>query len=293
MTVFTKPSIIANKAESSKTPLVEGTVCPEAKIAVPTPALPPPALPRRRPAPSPLRQTMRLFFYLINLALLFLLLVCMVTLLYIRLTQFHTGNRYQAYCAIPMDIKELEALKTDPNSQVVPLRWSSEPDVQIISTADDGATENFVNMLREELDIDGMIEKISVLNNGQQVNFIHDFTTNITSIVDEERCFIMELDRELVMMPDAFVLNIERGHGFDVTRVHTSLRAVLPAVREPTLPLCRSRPTYRLSRTTRIVLKRSADEPSHDYMHFSGKHIQEIEIGNLGELLEYEKKNSA
>ncbi|CAK1602668.1 unnamed protein product [Parnassius mnemosyne] len=288
MTVFTKPSIIANKAESSKTPLVVETVCPEAKIAVP-----PPAPPRRRPAPSPLRQTMTTFFHLMNIILMIVLFISMGVLIYHRFSRAHAAHRYQGYCAIPIDIKELNALKNEPNSRVVPLHWSSEPDVQIISTADDTATENFVNMLREELDIDGMIEKISVLNNGQQVNFIHDFTTNLTNIVDEERCFVMELDRELVMMPDAFVLSIERGHGFDVTRVRTSLRAALPAVREPALPLCRSRPTYRLSRTARPVRKRSADEPSHDYMHFSGKHIHEIEIGNLGELLEYEKKKSA
>lgn len=37
------------------------------------------------------------------------------------------------------------------------------------------------------------------------------------------------------------------------------------------------------------VRKRSPDAPPHDYIHFAGKHIHEIEIANLGELLQHEQ----
>ncbi|KAH9645475.1 hypothetical protein HF086_003492 [Spodoptera exigua] len=39
------------------------------------------------------------------------------------------------------------------------------------------------------------------------------------------------------------------------------------------------------------VRKRSADAPPHDYMHFAGNGVQEIEISNLAELLQYEQDN--
>lgn len=69
----------------------------------------------------------------------------------------------------------------DQDTRMMPLHWTSEPDLQVVSSSDDNASEEFVNVLREELDIDGMVEKISVFNNGHQVNFIHDFSTNVTS----------------------------------------------------------------------------------------------------------------
>lgn len=64
----------------------------------------------------------------------------------------------------------------EPNFRVLPLSWSPE-DVQVVSTSDD---DQFVNALREELDIGDNVEKISVINNGHRVSFIHDFNDNTT-----------------------------------------------------------------------------------------------------------------
>lgn len=40
------------------------------------------------------------------------------------------------------------------------------------------------------------------------------------------------------------------------------------------------------------VRKRAADAPSHDYIQFAGRRVQEIEISNLAELLQHEQDNA-
>lgn len=62
----------------------------------------------------------------------------------------------------------------------MPLRWYSEPDVQVFSTMDEDATEVMVNALREEFDVDTSLEKIAVTDNGRRVYFVHDFDKNLT-----------------------------------------------------------------------------------------------------------------
>lgn len=66
----------------------------------------------------------------------------------------------------------------EPNYRVMSLRWTNEPEVQVFSTADD--TDELERALREELDIEDTVEKISVVDNGRHVNFIHDFASNVT-----------------------------------------------------------------------------------------------------------------
>lgn len=52
--------------------------------------------------------------------------------------------------------------------------------MEVIATGDEDSSDEFVNALREELDIGDMVEKISVLNNGHRVDFVHDFNDNTT-----------------------------------------------------------------------------------------------------------------
>lgn len=63
--------------------------------------------------------------------------------------------------------------------RISPLRWSSNPDVQVFNT-DEETADAFVNSLREEFDIGGRVEKIRVFDNGKTISFIHDFNENIT-----------------------------------------------------------------------------------------------------------------
>ncbi|KPJ04786.1 PREDICTED: uncharacterized protein LOC106125905 [Papilio xuthus] len=298
MTVFPKGCIILNQTDIGKLQLVEEVACPEAKVAVPPLSESPE--PRRYRVPGPLRRFAVMIFHLVNISMLVLMFVAMSVLIYRQFVKTTSVRRYQGYCTIPIDFKNQGRL-IEKNFRVMPLRWSSEPELHVVSTSDAATAEQLLSVLREELDIDrdGMTEKISVYNNGHQVNFIHDFTNNFTNIVDEERCFITDLDLESVLVPDAFIASIESGGEFDVTRVRSGLRAMLPALHDlsalPGLPAaCRTRPTYRLQQDhTRLVHKRAVDAKPHDYVHFSGKHVHEMDIGNLAQLLQHEQNNTA
>lgn len=67
-----------------------------------------------------------------------------------------------------------------PSYKVMPLRWSSNLDVQVFSTAAEEPSDDYINGLREQFEIGDTVEKISVMENGRFVNFIHDFEANIT-----------------------------------------------------------------------------------------------------------------
>lgn len=224
-------------------------------------------------------------------------------MVYRQYMRSNAAHHYQGYCTIPISSRKVEPQLIEQNFRVLPLRFSSEPDVKVVNLLGDDDTDDLVNTLREELDIGGSVEKISVLDNGRRVNFTHDFEANFTGIVDEERCFTMDLDPEVVAAPSVFVVGIERDDKFDVSRVRTTVRAALPPVADLSelargitffLDNCLHRPLYRLHKDDGIIIrKRSADEPAHDYIQFSGKHIQEIEITNLPELLQEEQNARA
>ncbi|XP_026314464.1 uncharacterized protein LOC113226149 [Hyposmocoma kahamanoa] len=228
----------------------------------------------------------------------------LVFLLYEGYSQYNATPRYTGYCNIPIDLLRQENLGQVSRDQLIepnyrehhipPLTWFANPDVQIFST-DEGAADAFVNSLREEFDVGGRIEKIRVFDNGKTISFIHDFEDNVTGIIDQDRCFLMDLDPSLVLDPELLVFAIQNGEEFDLTRVHTTLRALIPALVDlnhkarALAERCNVKPTYRLKNSGPMIRKRSLDAPPHDYIHFAGKHIQEIEIANLGELLQHEQ----
>lgn len=71
----------------------------------------------------------------------------------------------------------------------------------------------------------------------------------------------MELDPELVLQPELFVFGLQHGDEFDVSRVRSQLRGLLPAVRDAarlTRALrdkCADKPTYTLQKETGVVSK--------------------------------------
>ncbi|XP_045764832.1 uncharacterized protein LOC123867034 isoform X1 [Maniola jurtina] len=288
MTVITKPSGILTKQVIINPPQLEfepngKQACDEEKIEIQ------PEWPKRSTGSG-------MCCILLGAMMLMFLGFVVGLMLYQQFMRPATVRRYQGFCSIPIpnDIRE-NSMET--NYRVLPLRWSTDADVQIVSTVDEEAGEDFVNALREELDLGDSVEKISVLNNGHRVNFIHDFNDNTTGIVDDERCFIMDLEPELVLSPELFITGLEQGGQFDVSRVRSNVKAALPALQELSRAAtelaakCFSRPIYRLYRDEGVVIrKRSADDPKHDYIQFSGKHVLELKIDNLPEILAYEKK---
>lgn len=76
----------------------------------------------------------------------------------------------------------------------------------------------------------------------------------IAGIVDNDRCFMMDLNPDMVLMPEVLVLSIEEGAKFDISRVRSTLRAALPAVQQLAAAArrlhdhCAHKPTYRLEK---------------------------------------------
>ncbi|XP_004925832.1 uncharacterized protein LOC114247091 isoform X3 [Bombyx mandarina] len=280
MTVFTKPSLNAHKPEAIADQLCEDELIDMHNIEGPY-------IMRKRSA------TMLVCMFLMALVVAATSIAGGV-LLYRQYVRIGTVRRYQGFCTIPISTRDSQLM--EPNFRTMPLRWSNEPDVQIVSTLDEAATDQLITALREELDIGETVEKISVIDNGRRIHFIHDFQTNTTGIIDSDRCFTMELQPELVLLPGMLASGLQRGDAFDVTRVRSSLRALLPALTDLPdggllLDDCNQKPVYRLEKDDQpMIRKRSVDALSHDYIHFSGRHVQEIEISNLAQLLQQEQK---
>lgn len=238
------------------------------------------------------RSTSALVFMSITAVLVAIAGITSGLVLYRQYLKSNAVHRYKGFCSIPVDIRQM--MESDLR---MPLRWSQEPDVQVVSVLGDGATNQLLDALREELDIDEEVEDIAVTENGRQINFIHDFNNNVSGIVDEERCFMMDLDPESVLPPAMLVVGLQQGDEFDVSPLRTTLHAILPALHDMDrlarvlAERCAEKPTYQLQREAGIIIrKRSADAPAHDYIHFAGKHVQEIEIANINDLLHYEQQ---
>ncbi|GBP34583.1 hypothetical protein EVAR_85303_1 [Eumeta japonica] len=121
--------------------------------------------------------------------------------------------------------------------------------------------------------------------------------TNSTSIVEETRCFVMDMDPEFVLPPAMFVTSARSGGGeWDVSKVSTYMHAMLPPIRDLArygshiAQRCQDRVTYRLDADDKIIRKRSTDTPH--LTQFSGRHIQELHVDNMAELLHYESQRA-
>ncbi|XP_047514489.1 uncharacterized protein LOC125055874 [Pieris napi] len=286
MTVFTKPVDICEKPVIINTPHVQGSSRSESRVD----------LPDQEFYPKP-PLTEKALLYLL-LSVFVVLLVGVTATVMILNPPKSSNNNYQAFCHIPVP-RDFTERMSDGHYRALPVSWSSKPMLQIISAIDGPESDDIMGMLNEELDIGDSVEKIAVVDNGRRVDFIHDFSDNVTGIVDAERCFVMDLEPEIVMPPDLFVAGLTARDQFDVSKVRTHLRAALPAIvdlaktAKKMAETCFARPAYRLYRDDNIIEKRSTAKP-HDYIQFSGKHVQEIKIDNIAEILKYEenlKKN--
>ncbi|XP_041977976.1 uncharacterized protein LOC121732201 [Aricia agestis] len=280
MTVITKSNLSAKKLDIVRVPLGDEQNYDEDKVEV--------------QEFIGARQASKAF---VCLSFGFMMLILSLTtglLLYRQYRPLNRVHRFTGYCTVayPVSFKEEPMVGS---FRVVPIH--SENNFQIVSTLNDNQqNDDLENSLHEELDIEDSVEKIEVYDNGHSVNFIHDFNANQTGIVDADRCFVMDLEPDVVLGPSVFAAGLTRGDEFDVSRVRSSLRAVLPVIQSlfsaSVTAACETRPIYRLVREEEtLIRKRSAEDPPHDFIHFSGKHVQEIKIQNLEEILNYENQN--
>lgn len=116
---------------------------------------------------------------------------------------------------------------------------------------------------RFELDVDqNEYEKIDVpdFNDGRRGRFIHDFNSNITGIIDidNKRCFVMPLNRQLVLPPRSlFDLIHKIWDGYykvNTEVVRETMRVVTPPLEDKQMVgtyiarECQSLPIYRLEK---------------------------------------------
>lgn len=175
---------------------------------------------------------------------------------------------------------------------------------------------------------DDSFSKIDIpdFRDGRTGRFYHDFKFNQSAIVDVEarRCFVMPLDRSTVEVPRNFfdlIMKMQQGeYNIDTTVVKKNMRVVLPAVTDMSTIApgiageCKGKRTYMLEKyvsggmllLTKLlvydfrinfffpltVFKRSVSTipDSGKFAEFGGKHIEEYNIGNMGDLLAYENK---
>ncbi|XP_059617162.1 integral membrane protein 2B [Phlebotomus argentipes] len=159
--------------------------------------------------------------------------------------------------------------------------------------------------LKEELELDlsddESYARIDVpdFKNGRPGRFLHDFKFNQSGIIDAEnrRCFIMPLDREVVLPPKSMrdlVVRIWNGYyDIDTTVIRKEMRVVIPEIEDvstvaPTIyNECRNMKIFRLEKIEHNIEKRSAELDSQDtYVEFTGK-LSQVRLHNLDEVNNY------
>lgn len=150
-----------------------------------------------------------------------------------------------------------------------------------------------------ELDLDDeLFSKIEVpdFKNGRMGRFIHEFDSNKTAIVDQtaKRCFVMPLDRELVLPPKSMFDMIQKMssgyYSVDTKRVRKTMRVVTPALDdlsglgEYIKQECLDKATYRLEKSTSRIKRGAGEAKTLPYAEFAGFGTIEYDIVNIDQL---------
>nr|BAN21229.1 conserved hypothetical protein [Riptortus pedestris] len=193
-------------------------------------------------------------------------------------------EKFQYRCNIPYDLQQnMQSLKDD--IAFPPLSLENK----------DG------RFFHEDFEIEDNYEKISVpdFSGGRRSKFIHDFKTNKTGIIDVDghRCFVMPLNRTLVLPPETLIDLVKKmREGYyevDTGYVRETMQVITPAVEDRASlgryieQECFGFPIYKLEKIVSGVFKRSA-EPEVNFMEFAGKNTQVLHIVNYKELQEHE-----
>jgi len=203
-------------------------------------------------------------------------------------------RHFRGWCSIPFPDS------TGTQSEALHQNQDKDFDIRslyanIAKDEDNGNSNRFFD---EEFDIDlefEQYEKIEVpdFSDGRRGRFIHDFSRNLTGIVDtdSDRCFILPLNRTQVLPPQSLfdlVTKMRSGY-YDINtqRVRDVYRVVLPPVNDYTElgfyigRECAKRITYRLEPTLRVYKRSAYDKTGLVFIEFAGRNINEIEIEGI------------
>lgn len=147
--------------------------------------------------------------------------------------------------------------------------------------------DDVISEFKEDFELDlkeDSYEKIlPILPLANSARFIHDFSANVTGIVDIDgkRCFIMPLNRSAVLPPKSlYDLLFKMSSGYyavDTSNVMHNMRVVKPAIQDLTeygiyiAKDCAGFPTYKLEKIVSGVFKRSISAHTKTFSAFSGQ----------------------
>lgn len=217
--------------------------------------------------------------------------------LYKQFAQYRLRH-FRGWCVVPFvpempegqQSKSLNMVQNYMESYHAPLTHTESWDSDTISDS---------RYFEEEFDIDiefEQYERIQVpdFSHGRKGRFIHDFSVNKTGIIDleEHRCFIMPLNRTLVLPPHSlFDLVVKMRAGYydvDTEIVRDTMRVDIPPITDfksvgyYIAQECSSLPTYNLEKVEKTVYKRSlGTQMKTCFVEFAGNKISEINIVNL------------
>lgn len=159
--------------------------------------------------------------------------------------------------------------------------------------------EEVISEFKENFEIDlkdDSYEKIDpILPLGNSARFIHDFSSNVTGIVDVEgkRCFVMPLNRSSVLPPKSlYDLLFKMSSGYyavDTSNIMHNMRIIKPAIEDLSeygiyiSKDCANYPTYKLEKIVSGVFKRSVSTGSKTFSAFSGR-MDSFHIVNYHEI---------
>lgn len=148
--------------------------------------------------------------------------------------------------------------------------------------------------------------KIPDFRDGRRGRFVHDYKNNQTTIVDEDakRCFVYPLDYSTTLPPSSLfdaMIKMQTGYYFPDTNVlRKKMRVVTPEldyddeyISSRVKSVCENMRIYKLEPFVSGVFKRSIElkDDHAKFAEFGGKAIEEIDLANFNELLDYEAKN--
>lgn len=164
----------------------------------------------------------------------------------------------------------------------------------------------FNNKIKEqfELDVEKNYEKINVPAKTGEVDmpsrgsnrFVHDFYSNYTAIVDvdQKRCYIMPLDRSLVLPPRTLkdlILKMSDGYyAMDMEKIRRDMTVTGPMLERDSLgeyikQECDNYDLYKLEKApaTAVGIRKRSTENRETFTYFDGKNILEISVQGLEE----------
>merc|ERR1712018_551478 len=153
--------------------------------------------------------------------------------------------------------------------------------------------------LEYEIDLEMETFEMTQMPQLSRGKYLHDFKMNKTLIIDTDnnRCFIMTLNRDEVKPPKDFMDFITRLNNgvyqLDLDEVRHDTRVVTPALervdwREYGVHIannCRGRTSYLLEEVEKLLVKRSpSDDNKYQFIEFGGKGFIKYNIVNINDL---------